>query len=218
MKYEQMGGQMLSKENGIKEPKNEIKDKDPKNEIKDKDPKDETKDPREGLGAEKNRQVAEYLKSENYDGLLQVISQEADKKTACEVIQRSAFEFNKGGRANSLNKLIETALGDVQLHGDAIKELVLYSFRNNLQGERFWRNPNKNETLFIDDDRELISFQGEIGTLSGGENEGMNYIKSLGKYEVLTGPNAGKIFDGSDEARQRRDPLYRPIKGPEMKA
>lgn len=178
---------------------------------------DEIKKPKEGLGAEKNRQIAEYLTSGDYDGLLQIISQEQDKQKACEVIQNSMFDFNQGGRANSVNKLIETALGNVQQYGDAAKELVLYSWRNNLQGERFWKHPSKNETLFIDDDGELISFQGEIGTHSQGDVKGMNYIKSLGKYEVLTGPNTGKTFDGSYEAGQRHDPSYRPIKGPEMK-
>ena len=180
-------------------------------------PAEEPKKPKESLGAEKNKQIAEYLTSGNYDGLLQIISQEQDKQTACEVIQNSMFDFNQGSRANTVNKLIETALSNVQQHGEALKELIPYSWRNNLQGERFWKHPNKKETLFVDDDGELISFQGEIGTFSQGDSKGMNYIKSLGKYEVLTGSNAGKTFDGSYEAGQRHDPSYRPIKGPEMK-
>jgi len=172
----------------------------------------DTPPPEEGLGAEKNKKIAQFLTTENYDGLLQIISQEQDKQTACEVIQHSMIEFNQGSRAESINKLLTAALGNVQEYGDALKELILYSWRNNLQGERFWKHPSKNETLFIDDDGELISFQGEIGTFSEGD-KGMDYIKTLGKYEVITGSNSGKVFDGSNE----NDSSYRPIKGPEMK-
>ena len=180
-------------------------------------PQEEIKKPKEGLGVVKNRQIAEYLTEGNYNGLLRVIFEEQDKQTACEVIQHSMLKFNQGSRSESVNKLLETALGNIEQHGSALKELILYAWRNNLQGERFWKNPSKNEVLFVDDDGELISFQGEIGNFSEGYSKGMDYIKRLGKYEVLTGPNAGKTFDGSYAAEQRNDPSFRPIVGPEMK-
>ncbi len=169
-----------------------------------------------GLGEVANRNIAEYLNAGNYDGLLQIINSQTDKRTACEVVLKSMFEFNQGSRSESVDNVLKTAFKNIDTYGEALKELVLYAYKNNLRGERFFKNPTKNETLFVDDDGELISFQGEIDTFSQGESKGMNYIKSLSKYQVLTGHNAGKSFDGSYAAEQRKDPLYRPIKGPAM--
>jgi len=180
-------------------------------------PQEEIEQPKEGLGFVKNRQINEYVTEGNYEGLLRVISQEQDKQIACEVIQYSMLKFYQGSRSESVNKLLKIALGNTEQYGSALKELIIYTWRNNLQGERFWKNPSKNEILFVDDDGELISFQGEIGTFSEGYSKGMDYIKRLGKYEVLTGPNAGKTFDGSYAAEQSKDSSFRPIIGPEMK-
>lgn len=174
------------------------------------------KKPGEGLGAEKNAQIANFLLAGNYDGLLTMIAQEQDKQTACEVITRSMVDFNQHSRSESVDSLLKTAMNKLDVYADALKELIIYTWRNNLQGERFWKNPTKNETLFIDDDGELISFQGEIGTHTGGDRKGMDYIRTLEKYDVLTGPNKGKMFDGSYGAMQRKDPNSRPIKGPSM--
>lgn len=171
----------------------------------------EIKNPKEGLGANKNRLIAEFLQKGDYDNLLRMISYtyEKDPQKVCEVILSSMFDFHQKDRTDSVGSLIKTGLANLDIHGDAVKQLISYSYKNNLQGERFWKNPNKNETLYMDDEGELISFQGEIGTLA----EGKNYIVSIGQYEVLTGPNKGKFFDGSYEAGQRNDPNYRPIKG-----
>ncbi len=170
--------------------------------------------PKKGLGAEKNKRIAELLLSGNSTELLQMIQSEDDKDTACEVVINSMFEFNNNGRANSVNNLITTALSKVDEFADTLKALILYSWRNHLQGERFWKNPNNGETLFVDDDGEVISFKGEIGTFTDGQSKGMNYIKVLNEYTVLTGTNKGKVFNGGYNAKGQEN--YRPIKGPNM--
>ena len=106
-------------------------------------PTEEVNKSKEGLGAEKNRLIAEYLMSGNHDGLLRIISQEQDKETACAVIVKSMVDFNKGGRAKSINGLLTTALNNVKEYGNSLKELILYTWKNNLRGERFWKNPYK---------------------------------------------------------------------------
>lgn len=175
----------------------------------------EASGPNEGLGIEKNQQIAEYLEQGNYNGLLDIINLSEDKDMACEVVTHSMFNFHQEDRADSTDSLVRVALGDVDRYGDVLKSLILYSWKNNLKGERFWKNPSKDEILFLDDDGELISFEGEIGTHLQGDVKGMNYIKDLNKYEVLTGPNKGRTFDGSYEASKTGGPTYRPIKGPE---
>jgi hypothetical protein len=160
---------------------------------------------KKGLSAEKNVKIAEYLSSGDYTGLLDIISREQDKQLACEVILNSMFQFHKGTRTDTINGLLMNALSDIEKNGSALKELILYTYKNNMQGERFWKNPYKDETLFIDDDNELISFQGKVET-NGAE---MNYISALDRYEVLTGPNKGKIFNASN----MNSSSFRPIKG-----
>ena len=161
--------------------------------------------------------IAECLRKADVHSLLEIINQESNKELTCEVILKSMVDFNGGTRAGTVNLLVDTAMNDLEKYGNALKELVLYSWRNNLQGERFFKNPRKNEILYIDDDGELISFDGDLATMTQGDGKGMDYITRLGKYTVLTGPNTGKVFDGGVEAMQRNDPTSRPIQGPSMK-
>lgn len=165
----------------------------------------------EGLGGEKNNLIFEYIITNNEEKILELIDQEDNKQLACEVVVGTLKENNN---PYFLKNLLDKG---INAHPEAMKALVVYTYKNHLQGERFWKNPFKNEILFIDDDGELISLQeAEVGKMSQGENKGMDYLKSGGKYKVLTGPNAGKTFDDSYEAGQRQDPLYRPIKGTGM--
>src|SRR5713101_7824259 len=109
----------------------------------------------EGLGAENNRQIAEYLQAGNYEGLLRIIATSSDKDRACEVVTSSMFHFHHKDRADSVEQLTRTALGNLDQNGDALKALVMYSWKHNLKGERFWQNPTNGETLFLDGDGEL---------------------------------------------------------------
>lgn len=164
-----------------------------------------SRDP-EGLGAEKNRQIAENLQSGNYEGLLGIIATSPDKNRACEVVVNSMFDFHQKDRADSVGQLTRTALDNLDQNGEALKALVLYTYRQHLKGERFWQNPSNGETLFVDGDGELISFRGEIATHgAGGQQESMNYVRALNSYSILTGPNKGKSFSGTE----------RPIPSPE---
>jgi hypothetical protein len=121
------------------------------------------------------------------------------------------FDFNKNGRANTIKNLLSTALSNIDEFSDALKALILYSWGNNLQGERFWKNPNNEEILFIGEG-EIISFKGAIATFTQGESKGMNYIKTLNEYTVLSGPNTGKVFDGGYDGKYKEN--YRPIQEP----
>ena len=152
----------------------------------------------EGLGAEQNRQIAEHLQNGNYEGLLDILQTSGDKNRACEVIINSMFDFHQKDRADSVNSLVSRALSNVDQYGDALKSLVLYSWNNHLRGERFFQNPTNGETLFLDGDGELISFKGEIATHTQGDIKGMNYVRTLDSYTVLTGPNKGKTFSGTE--------------------
>jgi len=162
----------------------------------------EIKKPKEGLGAEKNRLIQEYVKTNNDVKILELIDQESDKQTACEVFINALKENNN---PYFLKDLLDKGINGYQ---DAIKALVIYTYKNHLQGERFWKNPFKDEILFIDDDGELIMLNGEVSTHSQGPSAGMNYLGTgiMDKYKILTGPNKGKIFDFNE----------RPIKGPDM--
>ena len=172
-----------------------------------------TKESRPGLSYDENGQVATCLLTGNYDGLLQIIDaqeQVKDKQKACEVVVESMYEFNETDPSDSTEKLLTTALSNIEVYGSALKELIFYTWANHLEGERFWKNPAKDETLFLNSEGEIISFKGELGKHIQGPNKGMQYIVSLGKYEVLTGRDKGVVFEGSDE----NDPSYRPVNPP----
>ncbi len=154
--------------------------------------------PKEGLGAEKNREIAEALQNGDYGQLLDIISTTPDTDRACEVVVRSAVDFHQVDRADSTKNLIQTALDGIDHYGDALKALVSYTWKKHLRGERFWQNPTNDETLFVDGDGELISFQGEIDTYQQGPQLGMNFIRTLDSYTVLTGPNQGQKFSGAE--------------------
>jgi len=152
----------------------------------------------EGLGAEKNRQIAEYVKAGNYEGLLGIIATSSDKDRACEVVTSSMFHFHQKNRADSVKQLTRTALGNLDQNGDALKALVIYTWKHHLKGERFWQNPTNAETLFLDGEGELISFKGEIATHTQGDLKDTNYIRTVDFYTVLTGPNKGQTFSGTE--------------------
>ncbi len=153
----------------------------------------------EGLGAEKNGQIAEYLQTGNFSELLDMIANEQDQEKACEVVLNSSFDFNPGSREDVAIGLTQTALDSPSKFGDAMKALVKYSYKHNATTERFWKNPSNEEVFFIDGDGELISCVGETDSIAKGiQGEGERYIKTLTSYKVITGPNAGKKFDATE--------------------
>lgn len=92
------------------------------------------------------------------------------------------------------------ALDNVDRFGGDLKDLVVFSYHNSPRGERFIYDPQRDGTLFVDGDEELVSLSGaEIATTQNGiQGEGRLYIKTFEEYVVLTGPNKGKSF-GRDE-------------------
>ena len=170
------------------------------------------KDKGKGLGREKNVAIAELLQAGKNESLLRFIQNEDDKTTTCEVILESMTQFNTGSRAKSTDSLIATALNDLDEYSEALKELILYAFRNNLKGGRFFQEPGTSKLLFLDDDAELVSMHAEVATHEQGPDQGKNYIRVAGQYEVLTGPKKGKIFEAGQDSAEN----YRPVKGPSM--
>ncbi len=158
---------------------------------------------------------AEAREGSDYGELLRSVNAASDKPAACREVLRTLTRSRSGIMLEDTKGLVETALNDLDQYGDAMKELVLYAYRNHHQ-ERFFKHPTKDEMLFVDDDGELISFKGELSTIPPGlEGVGRAYIQRLGMYEVLTGPNKGKTFDGSAEAAGRGDVNSRPLRGPD---
>lgn len=154
----------------------------------------------EGLGEQKNVAVAEALTRGDFTALLSIIQEHPQKDQACEVVLQSAFDFHKKDRADAIDGLVRSALGDKKIDQfkPALEALILYAWNNNLRGERFFRNPLNGETLFVDGDGEIISFKGKIGTHTSEGVKGMNYIETLDSYTVLTGSNKGKVFSATE--------------------
>jgi len=155
----------------------------------------------EGLGRELNIKIAEFLQKGNYLSLLDIIRNYPDKDKACEVVLNSMFQFHQKDRADSINSLVRTALHEknIATMEVSLKALISYSYRNNLTGERFFRNPNCEEILLLDQDGEVISFKGEVATIQKGlQGADKNYVSRLDSYTVLTGPNKGKVFSGKE--------------------
>ena len=164
--------------------------------------------PKQGLGDELNAEIAQSLTSGNYNRILEIIANSPDTHLASEVVVNSMFDFNTGSRAESVNHLVDTALNNAEENKDALLALIRYAYKENSTTERYWQNPRTSETLFINDEGEIISFKGEVDSLS----DGTRYVKYLTEYTVLTGPEAGGVFQGSD----KNSPSYRPIRGSKM--
>jgi hypothetical protein len=166
------------------------------------------------VNEESSEAVAER-EAVNYAELLRGVIRENGAADACRRLLETVRDAKDGTMLDRVNALVQTALDDLDVYGMAMKYLVEYTYKHHLRGERFFKHPTKNETLFVDDDGELISFKGKIATISQGlQGEGTNYIASLDEYEVLTGVNKGRIFHGSLSAAHRGGVEYRPLRGP----
>lgn len=177
------------------------------------------KESRDGLGPEKNAQILKFLNGiahgeSNAGNVLDIINLEPNKELACEVVLGTINHWTDNDSRRQVMDAIASKAIEYPEFAPAMVALITYTYRHNLQGARFWMNPSNKETLFVDDDGQLISFEGEIGTIQKGlQGEGTDYIAKLGRYQVLSGLNRGKIFRGDLPPGQ---PDARPIRGPKM--
>lgn len=144
------------------------------------------------------------LYSRKYSEFLNAINQIQDKELAWSVI------FNTMYQLLSVKQLINTAVSNIEEYKPALKELILYCWKNNVTSERFIENPYNQEILFLDDDKEIISMKASIGI---SPQDSTRYINGISTYTVLTGKNTGKVFYGNYDYRNQDN--YRPIKLPE---
>lgn len=119
------------------------------------------------------------------------------------------INFTTEARDKTIQSITRRVLSDPDKYLPTMKALILYKFKNKQEGNRFWKHPDKDEYLFVDNDGELISFEGSLQTLElGPEKRKQEIIQRLGQYQILSGPNRGKTFRGD----QNQGELYaRPI-------
>lgn len=97
-----------------------------------------------------------------------------------------------------IDAIMSKALRSPEDFKDELAEAFITQYYGSPHGERFIRDPIRNGTLNLDGDGELVSLIGaEIRT----PREGAQYIGRFDSYEVLTGPNKGKLFKGDENDR-----------------